>query len=60
MDRNVNPEKISSVRQKHHVLAQIRQIESEATESGRKRLRTLFGVKEAKNPLLRLPVDMCQ
>lgn len=54
------PERVSRDRTKFQVLRQIDSIESEVSEAGKKVKRTLYGIKEAYNPLFSLSIDLYQ
>lgn len=60
VDGHVNPHRVSSNRSKDQVKRQMNQIKSALTMKEKKELTTFYGIKETTNPLLRLPLDMCQ
>ena len=60
MDGQVNPDRVSSYRTKDQVKRQMSMIASATTSHEKKQLKTLYGIKETSNPLLRLPLDLYQ
>ena len=60
VDRTVQPEKVSSLRTKMELKAQIRATVSGKSQKERNNLKTKFGISTVENPLLRLPVDFCR
>ena len=60
VDGHSNPDSISSARTPQEVKRIRRRIDCEPTITGKKTLRTLHGIKETTNPILRLPLNIWQ
>lgn len=60
VDGHVSPDRVSVYRTKDQVTRQMSRIASATTAKEKRELKTLYGIKDANNPLLRLPLDLCQ